>query len=51
VPYDASDRAQAGQKLAISADGNTLIMGGMPDNESTGAAWIFVKDTTGNWKQ
>lgn len=39
-----------GSSVAISADGNTAIVGGPGDNNNAGAVWIFVrKDTT--WKQ
>jgi hypothetical protein len=31
-----------GSSVALSADGNTAIVGGWWDNESTGAAWVFV---------
>lgn len=51
VPTNASATAQIGQHLAVNADGTTLITGGMNDSSATGAAWIFVKDTSGNWVQ
>ena len=41
----------AGQgAVAISADGNTAIVGGPNDNSSTGAAWVFTR-TGGVWSQ
>jgi len=39
-----------GSSVAISADGNTAIVGGYQDNDTTGAAWIFTR-TNGVWTQ
>jgi hypothetical protein len=36
---------QKGQSVALSADGNTAIVGGWIDNGQTGAAWVFVQPT------
>ncbi|TAE71627.1 MAG: hypothetical protein EAY68_01820, partial [Bacteroidetes bacterium] len=41
---------QQGIKVAISADGNTAVVGGNFDNNSRGAAWIFVRTGT-TWSQ
>ncbi len=42
--------AQQGFSVAISADGNTAVVGGNRDNNNVGAVWIFVRD--GNtWTQ
>ena len=43
---------QAGQgiSIALSADGNTAIVGGPYDNGSTGAAWVFTRNG-GLWTQ
>jgi hypothetical protein len=35
--------AHQGASVAVSADGNTLIVGGPQDNGSTGAAWVFTR--------
>jgi hypothetical protein len=35
--------AQQGRAVAISADGNTVIIGGYFDNKGIGAAWIFTR--------
>ncbi len=35
--------AQQGYSVALSADGNTAIVGGRSDNSSTGAAWVFTR--------
>jgi hypothetical protein len=36
--------AQQGSSVALSADGNTAIMGG-PNDDDVGAAWVFVQPT------
>jgi hypothetical protein len=35
--------ADQGWSVAISSDGNTAIVGGMVDDSSTGAAWVFIR--------
>jgi FG-GAP-like repeat len=42
--------AQQGISVALSADGNTAIVGGNADNTNTGAAWVFVR-SGGMWTQ
>jgi hypothetical protein len=39
----AAGAAQQGSSVAISGDGNTLIVGGPFDNGNTGAAWVFTR--------
>jgi len=39
-----------GTSVALSADGNTAIMGGPSDNRTTGAAWVFTR-SGGVWTQ
>ncbi|WP_198315816.1 MBG domain-containing protein [Chitinophaga tropicalis] len=39
-----------GRSVGISADGNTVILGGITDNANMGAAWIFVRNGT-TWTQ
>jgi hypothetical protein len=39
-----------GQSVALSADGNTAIVGGMGDNNYQGAVWVFTR-TGSNWTQ
>lgn len=39
-----------GYSVALSADGNTAIVGGTADNISTGAVWIFRR-SAGVWSQ
>lgn len=42
--------AGQGEAVAISADGNTAIVGGPGDNEHLGAAWVFTR-SGGVWAQ
>ena len=39
-----------GASVAVSADGNTAIVGGPSDNRTTGAAWVFTRSSDG-WTQ
>src|SRR5207302_6538509 len=39
-----------GFSVALSADGNTALVGGLADNSETGAAWVFVR-SEGSWSQ
>jgi len=39
-----------GQSMALSADGNTALVGGENDNEYAGAAWAFTRSGT-TWTQ
>jgi len=34
--------AGRGWSLALSADGNTAVVGGERDNSNVGAAWVFT---------
>jgi hypothetical protein len=38
----AVGNANQGNSVALSADGNTAIEGGIADNSNTGAAWVFA---------
>jgi hypothetical protein len=40
-----------GWSVALSADGNTAIVGGPDDNSNTGAAWVFTRSGGGVWTQ
>ncbi|MFI5180724.1 MAG: beta strand repeat-containing protein [Thermoanaerobaculia bacterium] len=42
--------AKQGTSVAISADGNTAIVGGPQDGSNTGAAWVFTR-SGGAWSQ
>jgi FG-GAP-like repeat len=41
---------QLGQSVALSADGNTALVGGHGDNNGAGAAWVFTR-SGGVWSQ
>ncbi len=43
--------SRQGQSVALSADGNTALIGGPSDHGSAGAAWVFTRDGNGNWSQ
>ena len=43
-------QAEQGYSVALSADGNTAILGGPDDNGSIGAAWVFTRSGTA-WSQ
>ena len=43
-------QSEQGCSVALSADGNTLIVGGCLDNGETGAAWVFTR-SGGVWTQ
>ncbi len=47
---DEVGAGQFGQGVALSADGNTAVIGGNDDNGSVGAAWAFTR-TAGVWAQ
>lgn len=50
VGADAIGWARQGTAVALSADGNTAIIGGPQDAESTGAAWVYTRNN-GVWAQ
>ena len=42
--------AQQGTSVALSADGNTALIGGYVDNGNVGAAWVFTRSGS-SWTQ
>jgi hypothetical protein len=50
VGAGAVGAAAQGTTVAISADGNTAIVGGPSDNAGSGAAWVFTR-SEGVWSQ
>ena len=50
VGTGAVGNAQQGLSVALSADGNTAIVGGHLDNSNAGAAWVFTR-FGGVWTQ
>ena len=47
---DESGWGYFGSSVALSADGNTALIGGLYDNNSVGAAWVFTR-TGSTWTQ
>jgi hypothetical protein len=45
-----SSRSSVGRSVAISADGNTVVLGGPTDNGLVGAVWVFTR-SNGVWTQ
>src|SRR5438132_4026179 len=45
-----SGEGKFGSSAALSADGNTALIGGLSDNASDGAAWVFTRKE-GKWTQ
>jgi hypothetical protein len=46
----ATGAARQGSSVALSADGNTAIVGGPEDNNEAGAAWVFTRSGA-TWSQ
>jgi len=42
IPADGAGEGEFGTNVALSADGNTALIGAWRDNSGTGAAWVFV---------
>jgi hypothetical protein len=42
---EATGKAQFGRATALSADGNTVLIGGPHDNGNIGATWVFARET------
>jgi hypothetical protein len=47
---DSIGTAGQGAAVALSADGNTAVVGGPGDNSAVGTAWVFVR-SAGMWTQ
>jgi len=50
VGSGAVGAAYQGNSVAISADGNTAMVGGSSDNSSQGAVWVYTR-SAGTWSQ
>lgn len=50
VGSGAVGAAQQGRSVALSADGNTALVGGPFDTSLAGAVWVFTR-SSGNWTQ
>jgi len=46
VGTGAVGNASQGRSVAVSADGNTVLIGGSADNSSAGAVWVFSRNGT-----
>ena len=51
IPTDYKSEPGFGSSVAISADGNTAIIGGPADSFGVGASWIYTRSATGNWSE
>ncbi len=51
VGSGADNAASQGTSVALSADGNTALVGGPDDDNGAGAVWVFTRDRSGNWTQ
>jgi hypothetical protein len=47
---ESSLESRFGWSVALSADGNTALIGGIGDSEGAGAAWVFVRSGS-TWSQ
>ena len=50
VGTGSAGRPDQGSSVALSADGNTVIVGGPRDDGATGAVWVFTR-SAGLWTQ
>ncbi|SPF36384.1 exported hypothetical protein [Candidatus Sulfopaludibacter sp. SbA4] len=50
VGTDVNGTAYQGYSVALSADGNTAVVGGYNDNNGMGAVWVYTR-TGGVWTQ
>jgi hypothetical protein len=50
VGADAIGNSEQGYSVAISSDGNTVMLGGLSDNDLAGAAWVFTR-SGGLWTE
>lgn len=50
VANDNTGQSEQASSVAITADGNTAIIGGLADNNGVGASWIFIREE-GFWIQ
>ena len=48
---DEEGEGQFGSSVALSSDGDTVLVGGPADNTNTGAAWVFTRSEAAAWSQ
>ena len=46
-----NENGKFGTIVALSADGNTALIGAWNDDDSKGAAWVFTRSGAGVWSQ
>jgi hypothetical protein len=51
VGTDAVGQSEQGHSVALSADGNTALVGGQADNGGIGAVWAYTRSRQGLWTQ
>jgi len=51
VGTGAGGSANQGTSVALSADGNTAMVGGYNDNSGAGAAWVYTQSGNAIWSQ
>ena len=51
VGTGATDNALQGYSVSLSADGTTVAVGGVADNNYVGATWVFTRAPNGTWVQ
>lgn len=47
----ATERGDFGGSVALSADGDTALIGGLQDATNAGSAWAFTRSPGGEWSQ
>ncbi len=48
---EALGEGRFGASVALSADGDTALVGAPGDDNGAGAAWVFTRDEAGKWTQ
>jgi hypothetical protein len=51
VGSGAAGSSLQGRSAALSADGNTALVGGVADNGYVGAVWVYTRGSNGVWAQ
>ena len=49
IPTDNIKSSYFGYSLSLTNDGNMLAIGGIGDNDGTGATWIWTRDNNNKW--
>jgi len=48
---EETGKGHFGYSVALSANGNTALVGGLADNGEVGAAWLFARSESSTWAQ